>query len=111
MSSTSSNGRKVNVKTTRQNVSLRSVPGDGGSDSALGRKRPFIGATLGTLALVAAGVASYLFFRADMRAARARLLAGSRVLSTACGPIEAAEEERGRRCSSCTGRAAGTTKG
>ena len=43
------------------------------------------------LALGAAGVGTYLAFRADMRAARARLLAGSRVVSTARGPIEVAE--------------------
>src|SRR5215208_6182321 len=43
------------------------------------------------LALGAAGVGTYLAFRADMRASRARLLAGSRVVSTACGPIEVAE--------------------
>jgi pimeloyl-ACP methyl ester carboxylesterase len=43
------------------------------------------------LALGAVGVGTYLAFRADMRAARARLLAGSRVVSTACGPIEVAE--------------------
>jgi hypothetical protein len=48
-------------------------------------------ATAVMLALGAAGVGTYLAFRADMRAARARLLAGSRVLSTACGPIEVAE--------------------
>lgn len=54
-----------------------------------------VAAVLGLLVLVAAGVAIYLFFRADMQAARARLLAGSRVLSTACGPIEVAEEGDG----------------
>ena len=51
-----------------------------------------VAAILGLLVLVAAGVAIYLFFRADMQAARAKLLAGSRVLSTACGPIEVAGE-------------------
>src|SRR5215217_1502048 len=40
------------------------------------------------LALGAAGVGTYLAFRADMRDARARLLAGSRVVSTARGPVE-----------------------
>ena len=43
------------------------------------------------LALGAAGVGTYLAFRADMRDARARLRAGSRVVSTACGPVEVAE--------------------
>src|SRR5215207_2299480 len=43
------------------------------------------------LALGAAGVGTYLAFRADMRDARARLLAGSRVVSTARGPVEVAE--------------------
>src|SRR5215207_7682080 len=43
------------------------------------------------LALGAAGVGTYFAFRADRRAARARLLAGSRVLSTARGPVEVAE--------------------
>jgi pimeloyl-ACP methyl ester carboxylesterase len=43
------------------------------------------------LALGAAGVGIYLAFRADMQAARARLLAGSRLVSTACGPVEVAE--------------------
>jgi hypothetical protein len=54
-----------------------------------------VAAILGLLVLVAAGVAIYLFFRADMQVARAKLLAGSRVLSTACGPIEVAEEGDG----------------
>jgi 2-hydroxy-6-oxonona-2,4-dienedioate hydrolase len=54
-----------------------------------------VAAIPGLLVLVAAGVAIYLFFRADMLAARARLLTGSRVLSTACGPIEVAEEGDG----------------
>jgi pimeloyl-ACP methyl ester carboxylesterase len=48
-------------------------------------------ATAVLLAAAAAGVGTYLAFRADMRAARARLLAGSRVVSTARGPIEVAE--------------------
>jgi pimeloyl-ACP methyl ester carboxylesterase len=48
-------------------------------------------ATAVMLALWAAGVGTYLAFRADMRAARARLLARSRVVSTACGSIEMAE--------------------
>ena len=43
------------------------------------------------LALGAAGVGTYLAFRADMRVSRARLLAGSRVVPTARGPIEVAE--------------------
>ena len=43
------------------------------------------------LTLGASGVGTYLAFRADMRAARARLLAESRVVSTARGPIEVAE--------------------
>jgi pimeloyl-ACP methyl ester carboxylesterase len=43
------------------------------------------------LAVAAAGVGTYLAFRSDMRAARSRLLAGSRVVSTACGPIEVGE--------------------
>lgn len=51
--------------------------------------------TVVLLAVVAVGIAVYLVFRVDMRAARARLLAGSRVLSTACGPIEVAEEGDG----------------
>jgi hypothetical protein len=42
------------------------------------------------LALGVAGVGTYLMYRADMRAARSRLLAGSRVVSTARGPIEVA---------------------
>src|ERR671912_945162 len=42
------------------------------------------------LALGAAGVGTYLAYLADMRDARARLLAGSRVVSTARGPIEVA---------------------
>lgn len=50
-----------------------------------------VAATSAMLALGAAGVGTYLAFRADMRASRARLLAGSRVVSTACGPIEVAE--------------------
>lgn len=54
-----------------------------------------VAAILGIVAFVVTGVAIYLFFRADMQAARARLLAGSRVLSTACGPIEVAEEGDG----------------
>src|SRR5918995_2402004 len=48
-------------------------------------------ATAVLVVLAATGVGIYLAFRADMRAARARLLAGSRVVSTACGPIEVAE--------------------
>src|SRR5918994_3534566 len=52
-------------------------------------------ATAVMLALGAAGVGTYLALRADMRAARARLLAGSRVVSTACGPIEVAEVGEG----------------
>jgi pimeloyl-ACP methyl ester carboxylesterase len=51
--------------------------------------------TMVLLALLAAGVGVYLWFRSDMRAARARLLAGSRTISTACGPIEVAEEGDG----------------
>src|SRR5829696_7221630 len=47
------------------------------------------------LALGATGAGTYLAFLADMRAARARLLAGSRVVSTACGPIEVAEVGEG----------------
>src|SRR5215207_4547782 len=43
------------------------------------------------LALGVAGVGTYLMYRADMRAARARLLAGSRVVSTARGLIKVAE--------------------
>ena len=43
------------------------------------------------LALGAAGVGTYFAFRADRRAARARLLAGSRVVFTARGPVEVAE--------------------
>src|SRR5215213_8977307 len=43
------------------------------------------------LALGAAGVGTYFAFRVAMRAARARLLAGSRVVSTARGPVEVAE--------------------
>jgi len=54
-----------------------------------------LAAILGMLAVVAAGVAVYLLFQADMQAARVKLLAGSRVLSTACGPIEVAEEGDG----------------
>jgi len=50
---------------------------------------------LGMLALIAAGVAVYLFFRSDMQAARGKLLAASHILSTACGPIEVAEEGDG----------------
>ena len=42
------------------------------------------------LALGVAGVGTYLMYRADMRAARSRLLAGSRVVSTARGLIEVA---------------------
>ena len=48
-------------------------------------------ATAVMLALGTVGVRTYLAFRADMRAVRARLLAGSHVVSTACGPIEVAE--------------------
>src|SRR5215203_2163681 len=47
------------------------------------------------LALGATGAGTYLAFLADMRAARARLLAGSRVVSTACVPIEVAEVGEG----------------
>jgi len=54
-----------------------------------------LAAILGMLAVVAAGVAVYRLFQAEMQAARVKLLAGSRVLSTACGPIEVAEEGDG----------------
>jgi 2-hydroxy-6-oxonona-2,4-dienedioate hydrolase len=43
------------------------------------------------LALGAASVGTYIACRADMRDARARLLAGGRVVSTARGPVEVAE--------------------
>jgi len=43
--------------------------------------------TLGALALVAA-IISYVAYRRDIGAARAQLRTGSRMLSTACGPIE-----------------------
>ena len=49
-----------------------------------------IAGTAAMLALGVAGVGTYLMYRADMRAARSRLLAGSRVVSTARGPIEVA---------------------
>lgn len=60
---------------------------------AFGGRRSVIrvAAILMVLALVAAGIWAYLAFRTNMRAARDRLLSGSRVVPTDCGPIEVAE--------------------
>src|SRR5215218_5952318 len=63
------------------------------------------------LALGAAGVGTYLAFRGDMRASRARLLAGSRVVSTACGPVEVAEVGDGPPVLVAHGTGAGSTRG
>lgn len=47
------------------------------------------------LALVSAGAGVLAAFRADMRAARARLVAGSHLVQTARGPLEVAESGTG----------------
>jgi pimeloyl-ACP methyl ester carboxylesterase len=54
-----------------------------------------IARTLGLFVLAVAGAQVFRVFGEEMGAARSRLLAGSRVVSTACGPVEVAEAGEG----------------
>ena len=63
-------------------------------DPVMGKARTLATLSLGVGA-AGAGAAIIAAFRSDMRAARARLAARSRLVETACGPVEVAESGSG----------------
>ncbi len=59
------------------------------------RRRTFVAASLGAVALVALAITVSARYRADLDSAHARIRSGSHLIDTACGPIEYALAGRG----------------